>query len=212
MLTQRKMQYDKAGPKVAEALNKRYFEAYYCPDRAAALEKILELIPQDHVVSWGGAATVDELGVKEALRQRGQAVIDRDTAKDAQERQQMLKQALTCDTFLMGSNAISADGQLVNIDGTGNRVAALCFGPTQVVVVAGMNKVAGDLDGAMRRAREVAAPMNAQRFPLKTPCVANGLCGDCKGPDSICAQIVTTRLCKPAGRIKVVLVGEDLGF
>lgn len=212
MLTQRKMQYDKAGPKVAEALNKRYFEAYYCSDRAEALEKILELIPQDHVVSWGGAATVDELGVKEALRQRGQAVIDRDTAKDAQERQQMLKQALTCDTFLMGSNAISADGQLVNIDGTGNRVAALCFGPTQVVVVAGMNKVAGDLDGAMRRAREVAAPMNAQRFPLKTPCVANGLCGDCKGPDSICAQIVTTRLCKPAGRIKVVLVGEDLGF
>lgn len=212
MLTQRKMQYDKAGAKVAEALNKRYFEAYYCSDRAAALEKILELIPQDHVVSWGGTATVDELGVKEALRQRGQAVIDRDTAKDAQERQQMLKQALTCNTFLMGSNAISADGQLVNIDGTGNRVAALCFGPTQVVVVAGMNKVAGDLDGAMRRAREVAAPMNAQRFPLKTPCVANGLCGDCKGPDSICAQIVTTRLCKPAGRIKVVLVGEDLGF
>lgn len=212
MLTQRKMQYDKAGAKVAEALNKRHFEAYYCPDRAEALEKILELIPQDHVVSWGGAATVDELGVKEALRQRGQAVIDRETAKDAQERQQMLKQALTCDTFLMGSNAISADGQLVNIDGTGNRVAALCFGPTQVVVVAGMNKVAGDLDGAMRRAREVAAPMNAQRFPLKTPCVANGLCGDCKGPDSICAQIVTTRLCKPAGRIKVVLVGEDLGF
>ena len=212
MLTQRKMQYDKAGAKVAEALNKRYFEAYYCSDRAAALEKILELIPQDHVVSWGGTATVDELGVKEALRQRGQAVIDRDTAKDAQERQQMLKQALTCDTFLMGSNAISADGQLVNIDGTGNRVAALCFGPTQVVVVAGMNKVARDLDGAMRRAREVAAPMNAQRFPLKTPCVANGLCGDCKGPDSICAQIVTTRLCKPAGRIKVVLVGEDLGF
>lgn len=212
MLTQRKMQYDKAGAKVAEALNKRYFEAYYCSDRAAALEKILELIPQDHVVSWGGTATVDELGVKEALRQRGQAVIDRDTAQDAQERQQMLKQALTCDTFLMGSNAISADGQLVNIDGTGNRVAALCFGPTQVVVVAGMNKVAGDLDGAMRRAREVAAPMNAQRFPLKTPCVANGLCGDCKGPDSICAQIVTTRLCKPAGRIKVVLVGEDLGF
>lgn len=212
MLTQRKMQYDKAGAKVAEALNKRNFEAYYCSDRAAALEKILELIPQDHVVSWGGTATVDELGVKEALRQRGQAVIDRDTAKDAQERQQMLKQALTCDTFLMGSNAISADGQLVNIDGTGNRVAALCFGPTQVVVVAGMNKVAGDLDGAMRRAREVAAPMNAQRFPLKTPCVANGLCGDCKGPDSICAQIVTTRLCKPAGRIKVVLVGEDLGF
>ena len=212
MLTQRKMQYDKAGPKVAEALNKRYFEAYYCSGRAEALEKILELIPQGHVVSWGGATTVDELGVKDALRQRGQAVIDRDTAKDAQERQEMLKKALTCDTFLMGSNAVSADGQLVNIDGTGNRVAALCFGPSQVIVVAGMNKVAGDLDAAMRRAREVAAPINAQRFQLKTPCSVNGLCADCKGPDSICAQIVTTRLCKPAGRIKVILVGEDLGF
>lgn len=212
MLKQRKMQYDKAGPKVAEALNKRYFEAYYCSGRDEALEKILELIPQGHVVSWGGATTVDELGVKDALRQRGQAVIDRDTAKDAQERQEMLKKALTCDTFLMGSNAVSADGQLVNIDGIGNRVAALCFGPSQVIVVAGMNKVTGDLDAAMRRAREVAAPINAQRFQLKTPCSVNGLCADCKGPDSICAQIVTTRMCKPAGRIKVILVGEDLGF
>lgn len=123
-----------------------------------------------------------------------------------------LDQAAGAEVYLCSVNGAAETGELINIDGTGNRVAALCFGPTQVVVVAGMNKVAGDLDGAMRRAREVAAPMNAQRFPLKTPCVANGLCGDCKGPDSICAQIVTTRLCKPAGRIKVVLVGEDLGF
>ena len=212
MLTQKKMQYDKAGPKVAEALNKRFFEAYYCSDRESGLQKVLELIPQNHVVSWGGTSTVDELGIKDALRQRGQAVIDRDTAKDAQERKEMLKKALTCDTFLMSSNAISSDGELVNIDGTGNRVAALCFGPDQVVVVAGMNKVAGDLDDAMGRARQVAAPINAQRFQLKTPCSVSGLCGNCKGADCICAQIVTTRVCKPAGRIKVVLIGEDLGF
>lgn len=212
MLTQKKMQYDKAGPKVAEALNKRFFEAYYCSDRESGLQKVLELIPQNHVVSWGGTSTADELGIKDALRQRGQAVIDRDTAKDAQERKEMLKKALTCDTFLMSSNAISSDGELVNIDGTGNRVAALCFGPDQVVVVAGMNKVAGDLDDAMGRARQVAAPINAQRFQLKTPCSVNGLCGNCKGADCICAQIVTTRVCKPDGRIKVVLIGEDLGF
>lgn len=212
MLTQKKMQYDKVGPKVAEALNKRFFEAYYCSDRESGLQKVLELIPQNHVVSWGGTSTVDELGIKDALRQRGQAVIDRDTAKDAQERKEMLKKALTCDTFLMSSNAISSDGELVNIDGTGNRVAALCFGPDQVVVVAGMNKVAGDLDDAMGRARQVAAPINAQRFQLKTPCSVNGLCGNCKGADCICAQIVTTRVCKPAGRIKVVLIGENLGF
>lgn len=212
MLTPRKMQYDKAGPKVAEALNKRHFEAYYCPDRAAAVEKVLELISLEDTVSWGGTLTVDELGLKDLLRARGQKLIDRDIAQSGEEREELMRKGLLADTFLTSSNAVTADGQLFNIDGNGNRVAALCFGPTQVVVVAGMNKVAGDLDGAMRRAREVAAPMNAQRFPLKTPCVANGLCGDCKGPDSICAQIVTTRLCKPAGRIKVVLVGEDLGF
>ena len=151
MLKHRKMQYDKAGPRVAEALNKRYFEAYYCSDREEGLKKVLELIPGEHTVSWGGTMTVDELGIKDALRRRGQAVIDRDTARDPREREQMLKQALTCDTFLMSANGISADGQLVNIDGTGNRVAALCFGPEQVIVVAGMNKVAGDLAGPESR-------------------------------------------------------------
>ena len=112
----------------------------------------------------------------------------------------------------MSSNAISEDGQLVNIDGTGNRVAALCFGPRQVIVVAGMNKVAADLDGAVARARHIAAPANAQRFAGKTPCRVTGQCGNCTSPDCICAQMVITRFCNPAGRIKVVLVGEDLGL
>ena len=207
-----KTRYDKAGPQVAEALRRRHFEAHYVSTAQEALDLALTLIPKDRTVSWGGTVTAAQIGLMDRLHQGDYQLIDRDTGKTPAEKQELMRQALTCGTFIMSSNAISADGQLVNIDGTGNRVAALCFGPTQVVVVAGMNKVAGDLDGAMRRAREVAAPMNAQRFPLKTPCVANGLCGDCKGPDSICAQIVTTRLCKPAGRIKVVLVGEDLGF
>lgn len=159
-----KKRYDKAGPQVVKALEKRYFEAYYVSTAAEAVEKVVELIPKEHTVSWGGTATVDALGIKQRLAQEGIALIDRDTAQTPQERQEMLKKALTCGTFLMSSNAISADGQLVNIDGTGNRVAALCFGPEQVIVVAGMNKVAGDLEGAMRRAREVAAPVNAQRF------------------------------------------------
>ena len=204
-----KKRYDKAGPQVVKALEKRHFEAYYVSAAAEAVEKVVELIPKEHTVSWGGTATVDALGIKQRLAQEGIALIDRDTAQTPQERQEMLKKALTCGTFLMSSNAISADGQLVNIDGTGNRVAALCFGPEQVIVVAGMNKVAGDLEGAMRRAREVAAPVNAQRFAgLKTPCSVTGLCADCTGPDSICCQIVTTRICRPAGRIKVVLVGD----
>lgn len=215
MLTQRKMQYDKAGAKVAEALNKRYFEAYYCSDRAAALEKILELIPQDHVVSWGGAATVDELGVKEALRQRGQAVIDRDTAKDAQERQQMLKQALTCDTFLMGSNAISADGQLVNIDGTGNRISAAAGAHETVCYLVGRNKIAPTFQQALWRARNIAAPLNARRLHRKTPCAQGETlrCYDCRSPERICNGLsVLWRPLGGVGETLVCLVGEDLGY
>ena len=212
MLEPKKMMYDKAGPRVAAALKKRNMEAYYCSTADEAVEQVLELIPAGDVVSWGGVATVDELGIKERLRHRGQPVIDRDTARTPEERMAMLHQALTCDTFLMSSNAISEDGQLVNIDGMGNRVAALCFGPKQVIVVAGMNKVAGDLNSAMARARHIAAPANAQRFNGKTPCSVNGQCADCASPDCICSQIVVTRFCKVPGRIKVVLVGEELGL
>ena len=211
MLEPKKKMYDKSGPRVAAALHKRNMEGYYCSTADEAVEKVLELIPAGDV-SWGGVATVDELGIKERLRHRGQPVIDRDTARTPEERMAMLHQALTCDTFLMSSNAISEDGQLVNIDGMGNRVAALCFGPKQVIVVAGMNKVAADLDGAIARARHIAAPANAQRFNGKTPCSANGQCADCTSPDCICAQMVVTRFCKVPGRIKVVLVGEELGL
>ncbi len=128
------------------------------------------------------------------------------------EKQALMRQALTCGTFIMSSNAISADGQLVNLDGNANRVAALCFGPESVLVIAGMNKVMGDLDSAIARARQVAAPANAQRFDIKTPCAVTGSCGDCTSPDCICCQMVITRGCRPAGRIKVILVGQDLGF
>ena len=142
MLEPKKKMYDKSGTRVAAALHKRNMEGYYCSTADEAVEKVLELIPAGDVVSWGGVATVDELGIKGRLRSRNQPVIDRDTARTPEERTAMLHQALTCDTFLMSSNAISEDGQLVNIDGIGNRVAALCFGPKQVIVVAGMNKVA----------------------------------------------------------------------
>ena len=212
MLAPMKTQYDKSGPTLVKAMKKRQFDAYYCSTAEEAVEKVLELIPEGDVVSWGGVATVDQLGIKDRLRQRNQPLIDRDTAKTPDERMDMLRQALTCDTFLLSSNAISEDGQLVNIDGMGNRVAALCFGPKQVIVVAGMNKVAGDLDSAMSRARHIAAPANVQRFDVKTPCAVTGQCGNCTSPDCICAQIVTTRFSKIPGRIKVVLVGEVLGL
>ena len=208
----KKKMYDLAGPKTVEALNKRHFEAYYCSTAAEAVEKVLELTPKTDVVSWGGAMTVDELGIKQRMAQEGYTLLDRDTAQSPEEKQAIMRQALTCGTFLMSSNAISKDGQLVNIDGNGNRVAALCFGPRQVVVVAGMNKVLGTLDDAVARARNVAAPANAQRFGIKTPCGLTGQCGDCTSPDCICSKLVITRFCMPERRIKVVLVGEDLGL
>ena len=147
------------------------------------------------------------------LAERGQEVLDRDTAKDMAERMAIMRAGLTCDTFLTGTNAITESGELFNIDGNGNRVAAMCFGPKSVVIVAGMNKVVKDMDAAYAQVRNYTAPAVVQRFPnAKTPCNFNGLCADCKGPDSCCCYMVETRLCRPAGKIKVVLIGEDLGL
>ena len=213
MLQPTKMRYDKAGPKVVEKLNRRHFDAYYCSTREEAIEKVLELIPETDSVSWGGTMTVDELGIKDMLRERGNTLIDRDTAANMEERMDIMRQGLTCDTFLMSSNAITEDGELFNIDGNGNRVAALCFGPKSVVVVAGMNKVVADMETAYSFVRHNTAPAVVQRFPAaKTPCNLTGECGNCIGTDSCCAYMVATRVSRPAGKIKVVLIGEDLGL
>ena len=176
------------------------------------MDLALTLIPKDRTVSWGGTVTAAQIGLMDRLHQGDYQLIDRNTGKTPAEKQELMRQALTCGTFIMSSNAISADGQLVNLDGNANRVAALCFGPESVLVIAGMNKVMGDLDSAIARARQVAAPANAQRFDIKTPCAVTGSCGDCTSPDCICCQMVITRVCRPAGRIKVILVGQDLGF
>lgn len=200
------------GATVVKNLQRRGFDAYYCADKKAALAKALELIPETDVVAWGGSVTLAEVGLLDAVKKRN-PVIDRDTAKNAEEKIELMRKALLCDTFIMSSNAITSDGQLINIDGNGNRVAALIFGPKQVVVIAGVNKIAGSFEAAMDRARNIAAPVNAQRFAgLATPCAKTGLCADCQSPDSICAQFVVTRRCRTKGRIKVILVGESLGF
>lgn len=207
-----KQLYELKGPKVAEALKKRGFEAYYVSDNTQAVEKILQIIPKNHSVSWGGCMTMDALGLKEKLISNDYSIIDRDTAQSPDERELLMHKALNCGSFIMSSNAITEDGQLFNIDGKGNRVAALCYGPENVIVIAGMNKVVQDMDAAYSRVRGFAAPANAQRFDLDTPCKKIGCCADCLSATTICAQFVTTRFCKPAGRIKVVLIGENLGI
>jgi len=210
-MTPKKMMYDTLGPTVVKALEQRLFAAQYCSTAEEAKKAVLSLIEEGKTVGWGGSQTVDALGIKDALRQKGQPLLDRDTAP-AEEKTAIMKKALTSDIFLMSSNAVTEDGQLVNLDGNGNRVAALIFGPDKVIVVAGMNKVVPTVEDGIIRTRNWAAPMNAQRFQKGTPCCHTGKCGDCKSPDSICASLVITRLCKHPGRIHVILVGEDMGM
>ena len=212
MLEVVKKLFDLKGPKVADALNKRHFEAYYVSNKEDAVAKVLELIPKNHSVAWGGTMTMDQLGLKEKLSAAGYSLIDRDAAKSPEEREEVMHKALNCGSFIMSSNAITEDGQLFNIDGKGNRLAALIYGPENVIIIAGMNKVVQDMDAAYKRVRGYAAPANAQRFDLDTPCKKIGECADCLSASTICAQFVQTRICKPAGRIKVVLIGEELGI
>ena len=208
----KKEMYTKRGKVLAENLKKRHFEAYYCENKAQALEKAMELIPDGVTIGWGGAMSAQQIGLFDALRNRNVTLLDRDKAADAQERGALMKRSLMADVFLTGANALSLDGQMVNIDGNGNRVAAIVYGPDSVIVIAGMNKVMDSLEQAVDRARTVAAPANAQRFNIATPCKAAGSCHNCTSPDCICNQLLITRHCRPAGRIKFILVGEDLGL
>ncbi len=208
-----KLYYEKRAQVLVKNLRSRHFQAVYCPDKTSALAQALEWIPRGSSVGWGGSVTAQQIGLIDAVRAGDYQVLDRDAAPDPAEKKQIMKRILTADVFLTGANALSLDGQMVNVDGNGNRVAAVCYGPDSVIVVAGMNKVVDTLEDAVTRARTVAAPMNKQRFLNgTTPCEVIGVCGNCKSEGCICNQIVITRNSRPAGRIKFILVGEELGF
>ena len=204
--------YNKRGELLVKNLKSRHFDAYYCETREQALEKALELIPKGATVGWGGALSAKQIGLIDAMNDGEYNAIDRDKTTSSEERIQAMKRCLLADVFITGANTLSLDGQMVNIDGVGNRVAAIVYGPESVIVIAGMNKVMDTLDTAVVRARTIAAPMNKQRFASQTPCEVTGTCGDCKSEGCICNQILVTRNSKPAGRIKMILVGEDLGL
>jgi hypothetical protein len=212
MTQQHEKYYEKRAQILIKNLQSRHFDAYYCPDKASALEKALELIPEGASVGWGGTVSCQQIGLLDAVNNGPYTAIDRNKFETAEEKNAAMKRALLADVFLTGANAISLDGQMVNIDGNGNRVAAIIYGPESVIVVAGMNKVCDSVEDAIRRARTVAAPLNKQRFPAQTPCEFTGTCGDCKHEGCICNHIVVTRHCRPVGRIKFIIVGEELGF
>lgn len=212
MQTPKDMYYAKRGEVLVQNLRNRHFEAYYCENKEKALEKALELIPEGAAVGWGGAMSAQQIGLLDAVCSGDYRALDRESCATQEQREQMMRDCLGADVFITGANALSLDGQMVNIDGTGNRVGAVIYGPKTVLVIAGMNKVMDTLDQALIRARTVAAPMNKQRFGDGTPCAVSGKCGDCKSDKCICNQIVITRHCRPVGRIKFILVGEDLGL
>ena len=204
--------YEEIGQKLVKNLKKRHFEACYCHTRQEALAQILDWIPAGSSVGWGGTVSAQQIGLFDALRKGDYLLFDRETCKTQEERNECMKKCLLANVFIAGTNAVSLDGQLVNIDGTGNRVAALAFGPDSVIVIAGINKVTDTLEHAIERARTVAAPLNQKRFMLNAPCTKTGKCADCFSEGCICNHIVITRNCRPVGRIKVIVVGEELGL
>lgn len=208
----RQKAFAKACDGIIANLKKRNMEGYFYEDSASCVRAILDLIPDGSSISWGGSASVQESGMMDALKNGSYELIDRSLAKTPEEQREIYGRTIMSDYYFMSTNAITYEGELVNIDGNGNRVACLIHGPRHVIIIAGMNKVATTLEGAFERARTMACPPNAVRLDKKTPCAATGKCGDCLSPDCFCNQIVVTRRSGHTGRIKVFLVAEDLGF
>ena len=198
--------------RMIKSLNRRNMDAFYCPTSAGAIAKVMELMPQGSTVSWGGSMTLRDMGLTRALHDDGRYILlDRDRAVDRAEAVEIYLQASRADYYLSSANAITEDGVIVNIDGNGNRVAAITFGPSHVIFVIGLNKVTQTVDAALARARSTAGPINTARFDISTPCKADGVCHNCNSPECICNHIHFLRN-SPRRRHTVVLVGEPLGY
>ncbi|MBW1997234.1 MAG: lactate utilization protein [Deltaproteobacteria bacterium] len=200
-----------------EALEGNNFEVYLAEDPARAKEIVLEeIIPRTGAksVSWGGSMTFRSTGLYEILaRSSHLRVVDTyDRALPREEIMERRRQSLLVDLFITGSNAVTEDGQIVNLDMYGNRVAAITFGPKHVIILAGRNKVVADIDEAMHRIKNYAAPANAMRLEKNTPCTKTSFCQECKSEGRICNTWTITEKSFPKGRIKVVLINEDLGL
>jgi len=211
-MTPQESRNERLAKTVIRNLERRHIEGFYCPTAEEAVKKVSELIDDGSSVTWGGTMTVRDLGIPDALRNRGTLeVLDRDLVTTAEEKQAMYLRAFSTDVYLTSANAISEDGVIVNIDGNGNRVAAITWGPKKVIFVVGLNKVAQTVEAALSRARGTASPVNAARFDIKTPCQVDGVCHNCNSPESICNYVHFLRN-SPRRRHVVVLVGESLGY
>jgi len=208
----KKIYYENLADSLIEKFNKRGIEGYYCENAGEALLTAKRFLTPGCSISWGGSQTLNEIGLLDDLKASDYILYDRDTAKTPEEKSLIYSKIVMVDYFFMSSNAISLDGQLINIDGRGNRIACLITGPKNVIIIAGMNKIVTDVTSGMERVRNMAAPPNVVRLGQKTPCAELGKCANCLVDDCICCQIVITRKSQVPGRIKVILVGEELGF
>ena len=203
--------YEKQAETIIKHLQKRGMEGHYCADSKSAVQKALSLIPEGSTVTWGGSESIKECGLMEALKDAPVTIWDRKDVKPEDMKAFYLK-AFSANVYLMSSNAITLDGQLVNIDGTGNRIAALTYGPDRVILIVGMNKVCPDLESAITRVHNVAAPPNCMRLNIENPCTKDGICHNCLSPTKICNMLHVMHFNRFPGRIQVVLVGEQLGY
>lgn len=212
-MTPKQQAYKTLGNTMIQNFKKRNIEAFYCEDSASAVALAMELMKDGGTVGMGGTETVKQSGLLDAVLSADHLqFIDRNKSQTPEEKKAIFIETMQSDYFLMSSNAITVDGELINIDGNGNRVACLIHGPEQVIILAGMNKVVNDVDEGITRVGIHAAPPNAARLGTRTPCAALGHCGDCHSEDCMCCQIVVTRHSRHKGRIKVILIGEELGF
>lgn len=200
------------GTTIVKNLKKRFIDGAYCNSVGSALEEISKEIEDGSVVSWGGSMTLKEIEIRTVLEKKQCQIIDRDTAANIQERTERMRAAMLSDYYLTSTNAITLDGELVNIDYNGNRVGAICFGPKRVLVIAGMNKVVQDVQAAMSRIRNRACVPNCIRLGKNTPCAQTGHCTECVSSDTLCGQVLITRVSMVKDRIKVFLVDEHLGW
>ena len=211
-MTPKEQRNERLAKTVIKHLERRHIQGFFCATAAEAVKQVSELIEDGSSVTWGGTMTVRDLGIPDMLRSRGTLeVLDRDLVETPEEKLAMYLKAFSTDVYLTSANAISEDGIIVNIDGNGNRVAAITWGPKKVIFVIGMNKVAQTVEAALARVRGTASPINAARFDIKTPCQTDGVCHNCNSPESICNYVHFLRN-SPRGRHQVVLVGEDLGY
>ncbi|HJC47284.1 MAG TPA: lactate utilization protein [Candidatus Lachnoclostridium pullistercoris] len=199
--------------KIAGSLKKRNIEGFYCRDKEEALKLVLSMVPDGAKVGWGGSVTLDQIGLFDGLREKNCVMLDlKEGGKDPEETERIYRESVGADFFFMSTNGITENGELVNIDGAGTRLGRMIYGPKHVIIIAGINKISKDIESAVDRIQNEVCPILAVRSGRNTACGNLGRCGNCFTPDSMCCEIVITRKSRQNGRMKLVLVGEELGY